>query len=358
MRNVNPEIQSYGDNMSNYGYLTHSELYHHGVKGMKWGVHRYTNADGSLNEAGKKRYRINSDLLSSASKRGARRRYRDVEIDAWRAAREKAKSKGILNKKERKQYINDTAEGYINKQYKDWFKDEGPLNRTRDESAYRYRKSATRNALGNIGKNVLGAAALNTVGIGMFGVSPNQGKIYNDIYKETTRRLQNKKVAQHSALYHHGILGQKWGVRRYQNEDGSLTEAGKKRYLNSYGHLTGNAYTDKFIGKKFGSVEGLDINKYKSYESKKKANRDKEIKSSIKDFDLKLNKTVSRLIKQSKQDAKDYPEFDGKPLTGPNEILDSIWDNFGFINLTDEQYKLIYDHVDKELKKNGIGYYE
>lgn len=31
-------------------------------------------------------------------------------------------------------------------------------------------------------------------------------------------------------LQHHGILGQKWGVRRYQNEDGSLTEAGKKRY--------------------------------------------------------------------------------------------------------------------------------
>ena len=31
-------------------------------------------------------------------------------------------------------------------------------------------------------------------------------------------------------LYHHGILGQKWGVRRYQNKDGSLTEEGKKRY--------------------------------------------------------------------------------------------------------------------------------
>lgn len=31
-------------------------------------------------------------------------------------------------------------------------------------------------------------------------------------------------------LYHHGIKGQKWGVRRYQNSDGSLTKAGKDRY--------------------------------------------------------------------------------------------------------------------------------
>lgn len=33
-----------------------------------------------------------------------------------------------------------------------------------------------------------------------------------------------------SELRHHGIKGQKWGVRRFQNKDGSLTPAGAKRY--------------------------------------------------------------------------------------------------------------------------------
>ena len=32
-------------------------------------------------------------------------------------------------------------------------------------------------------------------------------------------------------LYHHGIKGQKWGVRRYQNKDGTLTREGRERYL-------------------------------------------------------------------------------------------------------------------------------
>ena len=30
-------------------------------------------------------------------------------------------------------------------------------------------------------------------------------------------------------LYHHGVKGMKWGQRRYQNKDGSLTSQGKKR---------------------------------------------------------------------------------------------------------------------------------
>lgn len=46
-------------------------------------------------------------------------------------------------------------------------------------------------------------------------------------------------------LYHYGVKGQKWGVRRYQNKDGSLTNAGKKRYdgkLITVGQAKGRAF--------------------------------------------------------------------------------------------------------------------
>jgi len=41
-------------------------------------------------------------------------------------------------------------------------------------------------------------------------------------------------------LSHHGILGMKWGVRRYQNKDGSLTSAGRKRYDTDIDGATAN----------------------------------------------------------------------------------------------------------------------
>ncbi len=34
-------------------------------------------------------------------------------------------------------------------------------------------------------------------------------------------------------LYHHGVKGQRWGIRRFQKKDGSLTPAGKKRYYDT-----------------------------------------------------------------------------------------------------------------------------
>ncbi len=45
-------------------------------------------------------------------------------------------------------------------------------------------------------------------------------------------------------LTHHGIIGMKWGVRRYQNEDGTLTAAGRKRQKQSNQSETERRYVE------------------------------------------------------------------------------------------------------------------
>lgn len=67
-------------------------------------------------------------------------------------------------------------------------------------------------------------------------------------------------------LYHHGVKGQKWGVRRYQNDDGSLTEAGKKRYsVRRTNEIGGRRKEriDKLLGEARSSDLSTDKAKYK-----------------------------------------------------------------------------------------------
>jgi hypothetical protein len=69
-----------------YVLITNGELYHHGIKGMKWGVRRYQNADGSLTPAGYKRLmkadqkwaKKKTDKITAKAKKASQR-----ELDAY-----------------------------------------------------------------------------------------------------------------------------------------------------------------------------------------------------------------------------------------------------------------------------------
>lgn len=62
--------------------------------------------------------------------------------------------------------------------------------------------------------------------------------------------MEEVKQMYNDELYHYGVKGQKWGVRRYQNKDGSLTPAGKKRVLKEEYKKVGasKSLTKRYIG--------------------------------------------------------------------------------------------------------------
>ena len=81
-----------------------------------------------------------------------------------------------------------------------------------------------------------------------------------------------------SQLEHHGALGMKWGVRRYQNADGSLTAAGKKRYSEESPDAVRKKIqkaVNKARGEKHGAsnrwMSGMSIGEYSDKVAQKKA---------------------------------------------------------------------------------------
>ena len=93
-------------------------------------------------------------------------------------------------------------------------------------------------------------------------------------------------------LVHHGILGMKWGVRKYQNEDGTYTEAGKRRYFD-------NGMTYKEMKKSYDS----DSKRFEE-EAKNDKNVQNEIKS-MRDRANKKEKEASELYKKYNFDGDD-----------------------------------------------------
>lgn len=97
-------------------------------------------------------------------------------------------------------------------------------------------------------------------------------------------------------LCHHGVKGQKWGVRRYQNADGSLTLAGKKRL---------NKLTEKLDDSRLRARVGYDIasksaSAARTAETRKDRNTAKYVGIRQMDGAYNLDKKISKLEKRIK----------------------------------------------------------
>lgn len=89
--------------MSDYRIIYSDELYHYGVKGMRWGVRRFQNKDGSLTNAGKKRYDVDIE--------GAKSRVKEAKLNEKKAIKSYNRQTGygmIYNQKAIDE-VNDSA---------------------------------------------------------------------------------------------------------------------------------------------------------------------------------------------------------------------------------------------------------
>lgn len=121
---------------------------------------------------------------------------------------------------------------------------------------------------------------------------------------------------ENNELYHYGKKGQKWGVRRYQNEDGTLTEAGKKRYARDakekgYNKQDENGTYYKTSGKK-NRREDLDIDADRYV--KEDLERSKRLTEASSHMTNELNKANDRSIRNNPKTKLDLSEMSDKEL--------------------------------------------
>lgn len=162
-------------------------------------------------------------------------------------------------------------------------------------------------------------------------------------------------------LYHWGVKGMKWGVRRYQNADGSLTAAGRKRYSNPDGTLNEK-------GKKYYAEQAARLKKERQaimaqkrldaklgkLDAQRKANE--ELRNGVKKTDGKSTDGKSTETTQNKFEGERIADISTEELIKRNNRMiqeanyKQNMEKLGFV-VTDGRPKSEIDYKIEELEK-------
>ncbi len=169
----------------------------------------------------------------------------------------------------------------------------------------------------------------------------------------------------YNVLCHHGIKGQKWGIRRYQNEDGSLTIEGKKRYGSGQYAQAAKEFGKTYDSKKLTEMIKQD-KRYTDYLKKNKSILEEFQKLEDKEDSMEKEKTKLRksdeydkeLDKITKKLSKDFKNDEYAPPGSDrfDEMIDMHMEDWLDKKLNfdpEERYSSLSEKVYKERHKLG-----